>query len=223
MKDSYASKENIRAKGREWLTELREFGTRREDFPIDASKSALLIIDMQNFFLSENLHGFIPSSKAVLHNVEMLLKAFRDGKHLVVFTRHALEEGEDPGIMGRWWADVIREGASDSNIVSLLEPLDSEHVLRKTRYSAFRGTTLEELLKDRGVKSLVITGVMTHLCCESTARDAFIRDFEVFFVVDATATNYEELHLSSLRTLSDGFAIPVTTDEVLDGMGGKND
>jgi isochorismate hydrolase len=125
--------------------------------------------------------------------------------------------------MGRWWADVIREGTSDSNIVSLLEPLDSEHVLRKTRYSAFRGTTLEELLKDRGVKSLVITGVMTHLCCESTARDAFIRDFEVFFVVDATATNYEELHLSSLRTLSDGFAIPVTTDEVLDGMGGKND
>ena len=62
---------------------------------------------------------------------------------------------------------------------------------------------------------------MTHLCCESTARAAFMKDFEVYFVVDATATQYEELHLSSLRTLSDGFAVPVTTDHVLKSFGGR--
>jgi len=68
---------------------------------------------------------------------------------------------------------------------------------------------------------VVITGVMTHLCCESTARDAFMRDLEVFFVIDATATDQEDLHMGSLRALADGFAIMVTTKEVLGWMKGR--
>ena len=61
----------------------------------------------------------------------------------------------------------------------------------------------------------MICGVMTHLCCETTARDAFMRGFDVYFVMDATATCNEELHLSSLLTLSHGFAVMVETEEVL--------
>ena len=59
---------------------------------------------------------------------------------------------------------------------------------------------------------------MTHLCCESTARDAFMHDHEVLFVVDATATDDEELHLGSLRALADGFAVLATTREVMGWM-----
>ena len=56
---------------------------------------------------------------------------------------------------------------------------------------------------------------MTHLCCETTARDAFMRDYDVYFIVDATATETESLHISSLRTLTDGFTIPMKTSEIL--------
>jgi len=62
---------------------------------------------------------------------------------------------------------------------------------------------------------VLITGVMTHLCCETTAREAFVRDFKVFFAIDGTATKSDDLHVASLKTLTDGFAIPVTTEEVL--------
>jgi bifunctional isochorismate lyase/aryl carrier protein len=65
------------------------------------------------------------------------------------------------------------------------------------------------------ISSIVITGVMTHLCCESTARDAFMKDLDVFLVVDGTASKTEDLHISSIKTLTDGFAMPVTTSEVV--------
>lgn len=125
---------------------------------------------------------------------------------------------ESARAMGRWWSDVLYDDDEMSAIVPELEPLPWETVLRKTRYSAFAGTDLEERLKGLGVTRLLITGVMTHLCCETTARDAFVRDFDVFFVIDGTATKNEDLHISSLKTLSDGFAIPVETREVIRWM-----
>jgi isochorismate hydrolase len=144
-----------------------------------------------------------------------LITAFRENKRPVIFTRHSLLENEEPGIMGRWWADVIREESELSQISSYMAPLPSEVVIRKTRYNAFYNTELEDVLKKENAKSIIVTGVMTHLCCETTAREAFTRDYEVFFVVDGTATQNEELHLSTLRTLSHGFAVPVTAEQIL--------
>ena len=87
--------------------------------------------------------------------------------------------------------------------------------IEKKQYDAFLQTLLEETLRQRKIEQIVITGVMTHLCCETTARSAFMRGFEVFFTVDGTATYNEELHRASLLTLSHGFAVPVTVDELL--------
>jgi len=75
-------------------------------------------------------------------------------------------------------------------------------------------TNLEQILKNHHVSSLVITGVLTHLCCETTARDAFMRNYDVFFVTDATASDEKRFHEASLATLSDGFATLTTTKEV---------
>jgi len=102
-----------------------------------------------------------------------------------------------------------------SHIVPSLRPTDGEVVLRKSKYNAFAGTDLETELRQLGVKQLLITGVMTHLCCETTAREAFTRDFDVFVVIDGMTSRSEDLHVSSLKTLVDGFAIPVTTEEAL--------
>lgn len=221
MKDLYVSTNEIRAKGKEWLKALKAYDTRKKYFEFNPAKSALMVIDMQEYFLGEKSHAGLPAAKAIVPNISLMLGAYREQGFPVLFTYHAHKKDEDPGIMGRWWGDLIWEGTPDSKIVSTLEPLKSETVIRKVRYSAFTGTDLEKILRNKGVESIVITGVMTHLCCESTAREAFMRDFEVYFVVDATASQYEELHLSSLRTLSDGFALPVTTDEILAKMEGK--
>jgi len=180
--------------------------------------SALLIIDMQRFFLNPSSHACIPASDKVVSNVRRLLDAYRKASLPVIFTRHALKRNESPGAMGRWWGDIIYDDSNMSAIVPELEPFPGEIVIRKTRYSAFVRTDLEEKLRSMDVNSVVITGVMTHLCCETTARDAFVRDFDVFFVIDATGTRNDDLHISSLKTLADGFAIPVETDEVIRWM-----
>jgi isochorismate hydrolase len=74
------------------------------------------------------------------------------------------------------------------------------------------------MLGSAGVEQVVVVGVLTHLCCETTARDAFMRGFDVFFVADATATKSLSLHVASLRTLADGFCTLATTEEVLRWM-----
>jgi len=214
-KENYISEETLPAKSKEWLSAISHYARNRERYKFLPYNSALLVIDMQEYFLNEESHAFIPSSKAILPNIKLLLNTYRTHDLPVFFTRHSLKEDEHPGIMEKWWGDVIKEESVLSEIVPSLNPTSSENVIRKTRYSAFQGTELEKFLKQRSVKSVVITGVMTHLCCESTAREGFMKDYEVYFVVDGTATQNEELHLSSLRTLSHGFSIPIITEEIL--------
>lgn len=223
MVRTYASTSNIRKKGMRWLSLLEEYDRGDHGFRLEPSSSALMVIDMQDYFLDEGSHAFIPESGAITPNVRMLLDAYRESGLQVIFTRHAHGDHEDPGMLGKWWADVIMENHPSSRIAAALEPRESEPVILKNRYSAFQGTDLEAFLRARGIRSVVITGVMTHLCCESTAREAFMKDFEVYFVVDGTATQSEDLHVSSLKTLSHGFAIPVTTEEVLEILRGEAD
>lgn len=79
-------------------------------------------------------------------------------------------------------------------------------VVEKSTYSAFRKTGLEEKLVEMGVDEVIVTGVMTNLCCETTAREAFIRGFRVFFSTDATATSDVDLHEATLKNMAYGFA-----------------
>lgn len=188
---------------------------RSSDHNFSAKGTCLVVVDMQRFFIDPLSHASFPAAEGIVGNVRSLIEAFRERDLPVVFTRHALLSDESPGIMGEWWGDVLRDDDPLSRIDYRLRPLEGEAVLRKTRYSAYAGTDLESVLKGLRVTRLVITGVQTHLCCESTAREAFIRDYEVFVVVDATAANDEVLHIGSLRSLASGFAILATTEEMM--------
>jgi isochorismate hydrolase len=182
--------------------------------PFSTEGAALLVIDMQRYFTDRSSHASFPEADAIIGNIQLILASFRARGLPVLFTRHALAKGENAGIMGSWWGEVLTVDNPLSAIDERLGPLTTETVVRKTRYSAFVGTDLESILNTLEITRLVIVGVMTHLCCESTARDAFMRDREVFFIVDATASKAEDLHLGSLRALADGFAILATTEEV---------
>lgn len=79
------------------------------------------------------------------------------------------------------------------------------------------------MLRCLGVSDVIITGVMTNLCCESTARDAYFRDYRVFFVMDGTGTVDEELHLATLKNLAFGFAYVTDTEQISRSVTRKSD
>lgn len=201
----------------EWKRRIARYesGHRRAAHKFSTKKSALLVVDMQRYFFDKKSHAFLKPATAILPNVRNILDGYRELGLPIIFTRHAYAKGEDPGIMKTWWSELEEEDDPLAKVVPELQPLPKEPVLRKGRYSAFVGTDLEKRLRKLGVERLLITGVMTHLCCESTARDAFMRDFEVFFVIDGTATEDDDLHVASLMTLTDGFVMPITAEEVL--------
>jgi isochorismate hydrolase len=201
----------------EWMAALgpfmNEHRARRHVF--SPEHSALLVMDMQRYFLDESSHAYLPAAAGIKANVSGIVAGFRALSLPIIFTRHALLRDEEPGAMGRWWGDVLHDDDELSNIDTDMLPMPNDTVVRKTQYNAFLGTDLDKMLWRMGVSRVVVTGVKTHLCCESTARDAFMRGYDVFFVIDGTASNSEELHLASLKNLTDGFATPVTTEEVL--------
>jgi bifunctional isochorismate lyase/aryl carrier protein len=207
VKEAYFTKENLTEKAAALLRSAD--GYRREPPPrIAADETALLILDMQRCFLEEGSHAFVPSAPAVIPQINALAAALEN----VVLTRHA-NTRENAGAMGRWWRDTIEYG----DLPGGLDPrLDARgEILMKTQYDAFYGTNLEKILRAWDTRTVVVCGVMTHLCCETTARSAFVRGFDVYLPVDATATYTEALHRASLLTLSHGFAVPLLTADLL--------
>lgn len=216
LKEQYLTEENLYRKITHWKKKISQYSKRVKKFKL--TNSALLIIDMQNYFLNERSHAYVPSSRVILKNIAQLLNLFRKKKLPIIFTYFAVKKNEKDTIKD-WWNDTVNVGSSQSRIVEEIKPKEEEGVLRKRTYSSFYNTKLERFLKKHNVKNLLITGVLTNLCCETTAREAFVRNFNVFFVMDATATYNEEMHLFSLINLSYGFATLVSTEEIIS----KND
>ena len=183
---------------------------RRKPLP-DLRRAALLIVDLEHAFADPRGEAFLPASRAILPNVLALRDAFRAAGLPVAFTRHAHRPDECRGTMSRHWRWLIREGTSQAELIPELAPRRGEPVLRKAQYSAFHGTGLGRWLRRHDVRTLVVTGVMTHLCVETTSREAFGRELDVVVPLDACASSDETLHLGALRGLANGFAsIPRT-------------
>ena len=87
-------------------------------------------------------------------------------------------------------------------------------IIPATSYSALYNTDLETVLRCLKVEDVVVSGIMTNLCCESTARDAYYRDYRVFFPADGTGSVSEEMHMASLLNLAFGFAHVTTADAI---------
>jgi len=215
MENKKTSNQKYSSKIEEWIETLDIRKSRINNIIFKPKNSALLVIDMQEFFLDKKSHAFIPTVDKIIPKINLLINEYKKKKYPVIFTYHAYETDEDPGVMQRWWGDVLRLDNPLSKISKQINYDKSDITIQKNRYSAFIGTDLLQILKKQKIKQILVTGVMTHLCCETTARDAFMKDFEVFFTIDATATSSESLHISSLNTLSDGFAMPVRSDEIL--------
>lgn len=218
LKEKYLTAKNIRQKSKEWLDIVKNYT--KKDGTSNFSECALLVIDMQNFFLNKKSHAYIPSAKTIIPNIKKIITICREKNIPIIFTRFS-QNKNDNGIMVKWWNDKVIEGGRESKIIEDLK-LCNDIVIQKNKYSAFHGTNLCPILKERGIKTIIITGVMTHLCCDATARDAFMHDFNIYFIVDATASYNEDLHLSSLKTLSHGFVNPICTGDLIEKIKGQN-
>jgi len=215
MKQDYLTKQNLIQKNDQWLEMIHFSKKRKTKFSLQEKKSALLVIDMQEYFTNKSSHAFIPSSTIIINQINQLIRWYKANKNLIIFTYHAYDKNESVGLMKKWWNEVLYTDDPLAQISSkILFNKKEDLSIKKNRYSAFYNSNLEQILAQNHIKQLVITGVMTHLCCETTAREAFMKDYEVFFVIDATATSSETLHISSIRTLSDGFAIPMKTNDI---------
>jgi nicotinamidase-related amidase len=212
--DPYTTPETILIQSKGWLERISPFNTHQ--MQLNPGKSALLVIDMQRFFLDPASPSFTCGGLAILPNLKKLIQAYRASNLPVIYTRHVHHPDMlDAGIMGWWWEGMCREGTPESEVHPQLSPLPGEKEVLKHRYSSFYNTDLETILRCLKVEDLVISGIMTNMCCESTARDAYYRDYRVFFLADGTGSITEDMHLASLLNLAFGFAWVTSVENIL--------
>jgi nicotinamidase-related amidase len=195
---------------------------------IDPSKTALIVVDMQNDFVAPGAPLESRAGRAMLPHLQRAIACCREHGIPVIYTAHVHRAGGcDLGLLAHAppiaRGDALVDGSPGAAIYPDIAPRDEEIVIAKHRFSAFYGTDLEIILRGLGVTTVVITGVTTENCCHATARDAFFRDFQVVFLSDATATrdypdighggmSADEVHRATLIILADDTADIVTTE-----------
>ena len=191
-------------------------------------RTALLVVDMQNGFchvegsLAARRELDISGLAAAVPGCVRLVAAARAAGVPVIFTRFVYRaDFRDGGVLIEhfqpWLAEVnaLVEGTWDMEIIDELQPAGDEFVIDKNRCSSFYGTRLEPILTSLGIKQLLIAGVTTNMCVETTVRDASQRDYEVFVATDACGELEEERHRVALNSMGFGFAKLVSVDEVV--------
>ena len=199
-------------------------------FAIVPERTALVNVDMQNCFV----HGSpisAPDGLIVLGRINRLAATCRAAGILVIHTSHVLRpDGSNMGVLGEI-APIVKQGMIDkgSESAALHKGLDVDPrdiLLEKPRFGAFHGTDLELILRSRGIDTIIVTGIATNVCCETTAREATVRDFRVFFLSDGTATfdigdvSAAELQRATCATLALVFAQVLTVDEMIRKISG---
>lgn len=194
------------------------------DFTVVPERTALVNVDMQNCFVYGSPFS-APDGQAVLDRTNRIAATCRAAGILVIHASHVLRlDGSNTGVLGDI-APLVKQGiiAKGSETAALHSRLVVEApdiLLEKPRFGAFHGTDLELILRSRGIDTLIVTGLATNVCCETTAREATVRDFRVFFLRDGTATfaigdiSAAELQRVTCATLGLLFAQVLTVDEM---------
>lgn len=192
----------------------------------DPGATALLVIDMQNFYVGE-----IPSVLAIIPNVNRLAAGMRERGGLVVWV--GMTAGRDGESLWHVYHENFftpEKGANHRDQLSPGHPGHAFHrdlaiapedaIVYKSRFSPFvpGASDIESVLRARGIENLVVAGTATNMCCESAARDAMMLDYRVVMVSDANAARYDEDHLAGLTSFYQSFGDVRTTDEVLDEL-----
>jgi ureidoacrylate peracid hydrolase len=199
---------------------------------LDPAHAALIVVDMQNDFcapggMMDKEGADISAVQEMAKRLPELIDAARRAGALVVFIRNVysteansylsdvyLEQAARRRGGSYTMREVCRPDSWEGDFYAPIRPLAGEPIVTKHRYGAFHNTDLETILRARGVRTVVLTGVATNVCVETTAREAFMRDFYVVFTADGTACYSDETHEATLRTIDKYFGPVVSVAEV---------
>mgnify|MGYP001576397341 CR=1 FL=1 len=178
---------------------------------------AVLIVDMQNAFCSRNgsfsKRGFkLLNLDKTIRTIQKIIKLAEKNKWPIIFTRLEFTKNySDAGLLVKNAPEIKRlkayqKNSFDSQIIGQLKYPDNAIIIAKTRYDPFQGTGLEKKLRQNKIGQIIVAGVLTNVCVESTVRSAFDKDFEILIVEDGTTTYSKKLQKASLTTLGKHFA-----------------
>jgi nicotinamidase-related amidase len=211
-------------------------------FEVNWNRAGLLVIDFQNYssnpecgvarMLREQhpsvAEYYLPRLDLALRNTQRLLESFRNAKKQVIFTRHGalLADGRDM-IARRRVRDqasldstntptLWSKGSFEHEIVAALAPQPDELIVDKNASSAFNGSAIDQFLRNMDLETLIIAGMATDMCVETTARDAADRGYQVIVVEDATATFFAEHHDAALSSLARVYTRVMNHQDVID-------
>ncbi|HKX37509.1 MAG TPA: isochorismatase family cysteine hydrolase [Burkholderiales bacterium] len=199
---------------------------------LDAAKSALLVVDMQNTFCMPGAPGEVPLARAIVPNINRLAARLRALGVPVVWVVHANSLHEDRSDWEVFFNHVVRNPEVRRRMAESLAPerqkvwqelevAPGDITVVKNRYSAFAhgASTLERVLRNLGVDTVLVAGTKTNVCCDSTARDAMMLDFKSVLVSDCCAALSDDEHLATLETFIQQFGDVMSADEVLASIG----
>jgi ureidoacrylate peracid hydrolase len=199
---------------------------------LDAAKSALLVIDMQNTFCMPGAPGEVPLARAIVPNINRLAARLRALGVPIVWVVHANSLHEDRSDWEVFFNHVVRNPEVRRRMAESLAPerqkvwqelevAPGDITVVKNRYSAFAhgASTLERVLRNLGVDTVLVAGTKTNVCCDSTARDAMMLDFKSVLVSDCCAALSDDEHLATLETFIQQFGDVMSADEVLASIG----
>ena len=195
---------------------------------LDPARTALLVVDLQNGFMAPGQPAEMPVARAVVPNVNRLAEATRGVGGTVVWLKNTYDEESAqtwsvwrssfiPSDWGRRMEEAFTPGSFGHELYGGLKTAPDDIVVLKRRFSAFvQGSSgLDQILRQRGIDTLVIVGTATNVCCESTLRDAMMMNYKCIMVSDANATRTDEEHNATLATVAVIFGDVRTTDEVV--------
>jgi nicotinamidase-related amidase len=197
---------------------------------IDPRQTALLVIDMQNYFVKQGHQGEVPLAREIVPNINRLAAELRRRGGHVVWVRNSTTDTRESwsnyhGYLQKPERAERRLAAMDIGAEGYefwcgndIRPEDAQ--ITKKRYSAFiQGSSdVERLLRERGIDTLLIAGTATNVCCESSARDAMMLNFKVVLVSDGLATHTDAEHNATLSAFYGQFGDVQTVDEALQSL-----
>lgn len=200
---------------------------RKEPWTIDRERTALLVIDMQNDFVKEGAVLEVPKIRNQIPKIRRLIETCRELGIPVIYTKqvYRADSKVKPLILEMFpllGKKGLRDGTEGAEIYSEIEPKPGDIVVRKMGFSAFYNTELESILRNingrRNVETVIICGTVTNICCESTARDAFERDYKVVFGSDITSAWTNEFQTLTLKNIEYAFGRVMTCDKIINAL-----
>jgi len=195
--------------------------------------TALLVIDMQNFYMVEGNPSFCRPALGIVPAINRLAGACRRAGVEVIWVRNVT----NPQVFKSWsnfygrlkpdrLEDRKKNLAQDSEGFKLWPELDAREddlYVSKTRYSAFieNASNIRTVLAERAVDTLIMCGIVTNVCVESTARDAMMLNYRVLIAEDACAANSDVAHAAALNTFYTNFGDVQMTEEIIANLGGE--